>query len=229
MLRFSRASKIENVTKNWKWRKLANWWRIYFVLINKLASTQANAAWRSSLTKCRMREKLWVLKLRSLTKKVIQNCNVCKRYREKPISAPRETTKSLPIFRVEMSDTFAVTGVDFAGPVFFRLKKSVTAKAYIALFTCTSTRAVHLKLCRDLSSAEFQRALKEFIARRGCPQNLVSDQGKTFVASGQWLSTVTLKKDHNLPSYIGALNITWKFNLARAPWWEVSLSVSLVS
>ena len=129
-----------------------------------MASTQANAAWRSLLTKCSMREKLWVPKLRSLTNKVIQNCNVCKRYREKPISASRETTKSLPTFRVEMSDTFAVTGVDFAGPVFFRLKKSVTAKAYIALFTCTDTRAVHLKLCRDLSSAEFQRALKEFIA-----------------------------------------------------------------
>ena len=116
-----------------------------------------------------------------------------------------------------MSDPFAVTGVDFAGPVYYRMKKSVTAKAYIALFTCTSTRAVHLKLCRDLSSAEFQRALKEFIARRGCPQTLVSDNGKTFVATGKWLST--LKKDHNLASYIGALNIRWKFNLARAPWW----------
>ena len=154
---------------------------------------------------CRMREKFWVPKLRSLTKKVIQNCNVWKRYQEKPISASHVTTAALPTFRVEMSDPFAVTGVDFAGPVYYRVKKSVTAKAYIALFTCTSTRAVHLKLCRDLSSAEFQRALKEFIARRGCPQILVSDNGKTFVATGKWLST--LKKDHNLASYIGALNI----------------------
>ena len=112
-----------------------------------------------------MREKLWVPLLRSLTKKVIQNCNICKRYLEKPISASRETTKSRQTLRVEISDPFAVTGVDFAGPVYSRLKKSVTAKAYIALFTCTSTRAVHLKLCRDLSSAEFQRAVKEFIAR----------------------------------------------------------------
>ena len=165
-----------------------------------------------SVTMCRMREKFWVPKLRSLTKKVIQNCNVCKRYREKPISASHVTTAALPTFRVEMSDPFAVTGVDFAGPVYYRVKKSVTDKAYIALLTCTSTRAVHLKLCHDLSSAEFQRALKEFIARRGCSQTLVSDNGKTFVATGKWLST--LKKDHNLASYIGALNIRWKFNLA---------------
>ena len=40
-----------------------------------------------SVTMCRMREQFWVPKLRSWTKKVIQNCNVCKRYREKPISA----------------------------------------------------------------------------------------------------------------------------------------------
>ena len=37
------------------------------------------------------------------------------------------------------------------------------------------------------------------------------------MATGRWLST--LKKDHNLASYVGALNITGKFNLARAPWW----------
>ena len=116
-----------------------------------------------------------------------------------------------------MSDPFAVTGVDFAGPVYYRVRKSVTAKARIALFTCTSTQTVQLKLCRDLSSAEFQRALKVFIARRGCSQTLVSDNGKTFVATGKWLST--LKKDNNLASYIGALNRRWKFNLARAPWW----------
>ena len=76
-----------------------------------------------------MREKRWVPKLRSLTKKVIQNCNICKRYLEKLISASRETTKSRQTFRVEISDPFAVTGVDFAGPVYSRLKKSVTAKA----------------------------------------------------------------------------------------------------
>ena len=189
------VTKIEN-KGNW-----ANWWRIYFVWINKLARTQANVAWRSSLTKCRMWEKLWVPKLRSLTKKVIQNCDVCKRYWEKPISASRETTKSLPTFRVEMSDTFAVTGVDFAGPVYSGLKKSVTAKAYIALFTCTgqhprsTPEAVSWSLVCSISKSP-----KGFIARWGCPLTLVSDKGKR-VATGKWLST--LKKDHDLESYIG--------------------------
>ena len=170
-----------------------------------------------STTMCRIREKLWIPKLRALTKEVIRNCNVCKRYWKKPVSTSCATTAALPAFRAELSTPFIVTGVDFAGPVYYKVRKSTTAKAYIALFTCASTRVVHLKLCRDLSAAEFQRALKEFIARRGCPQTIVSDNGKTFVATGKWLSV--LKKNHSLASYKGALNIKWKFNVSRAPWW----------
>lgn len=46
---------------------------------------------------------------------------------------------------------------------------------------------------------------------------MVSDNGKTFIATGKWLSV--LKKDHNLASYLATQSIIWKFNLARAPWW----------
>ena len=107
----------------------------------------------------------------------------------------------LPLFRTELSDPFVVTGVDFAGPVYYKITKLSTAKADIALLTCASTRAVHLKLCRNLSATEFQRALKEFIARRGCSQTIVSDNGKTFVATGKWLSV--LKRDHSLANFMG--------------------------
>ena len=168
-------------------------------------------------TLCRVREKFWIPKLRSLTKRVIHNCDICRRYRKKPLTISCTSDSMLPVFRAELSDPFAVTGVDFAGPMYYKIKKSTTAKAYIALFTCASTRAVHLKLCRDLTATEFQRALKEFVARRGCPQTIVSDNGKTFVTTGRWLST--LKKDHGVANYLGTLNIKWKFNLARAPWW----------
>ena len=68
------------------------------------------------------------------------------------------------------------------------MKKSNTGKSYVTLCTRASTCAVDLKLYCDFSSIGFQRALKEFIA-------------KTSSATGKWLST--LKKDHNLASYIG--------------------------
>ena len=85
------------------------------------------------------------------------------------------------------------------------MKKSNTGKSYVTLCTRASTCAVDLKLYCDFSSFGFQRALKEFIA-------------KTSSATGKWLST--LKKDHNLASYIGALNVNRnKFNIAQASWW----------
>ena len=147
-----------------------------------------------------MREKFWVPKLRALTKKLIRDCTVCKRYRWKPLSTSPILESRLPLFRTELSDPFVVTGGDFAGPVYYKITKSSTAKADIALFTCANTRAVHLKLCRNLSATEFQRALKEFIARRGCSQTIVSDN-KTFVATGKWLSV--LKRDHSLANFMG--------------------------
>ena len=100
-------------------------------------------------------------------RKVIHNCNICKYYKKKPLSTSCPIDSTLPIFRIELSDPFAITGMDFAGPVHYKIKKSVTAKAYIALFICASTQAVHLKLCCDHSTIKFHRALKDFIARRG--------------------------------------------------------------
>ena len=108
-------------------------------------------------------------------------------------------------------------GVDFAGPVYYKITKSSTAKAYITLFTCASTRAVHLKLCCNLFATEFHTAVKEFTARRRCPQTIVSDDGKTFIATGKWLSV--LQRDHSLANFMGMQNLKWKFNLAWAPWW----------
>ena len=53
-------------------------------------------------------------------------------------------------------------------------------KCYIALFTCASTRAIHLELTPDLSTNSFIRVLKRFIGRRGFPGLIISDNGTTF-------------------------------------------------
>ena len=189
--------------------------KLAFLIVKQLHEQMMHGG--VSITLCRMRKKFWVPKLRGLTKKVIRDCTVCKRYGWKPLSTSPILEPRLPLFRTELSDSFVVTRVDFAGPVYYKITKSSIAKAYITLFTCARTRAVHLKLCCNLSATEFQRALKEFTARRGCPQTTVSDTGKTFVVTGKWLSV--LKRYHSLANFMGMLNLKWKFNLAKAPWW----------
>ena len=73
--------------------------------------------------------------------------------------------------------------MDFAGPVYVKdvfSKKVEMNKAYIALFTCVTTRAVHLELVPNLRAESFRRALIRFEGRRGTPALIVSDNGKTF-------------------------------------------------
>ena len=63
---------------------------------------------------------------------------------------------------------------------------------------------------------EFKRSVKEFVAQRGTPELIVSDDAKTFQAAKKWLST--LRKDEDLFNYLATKDIQWKFNMSHAPW-----------
>ena len=80
------------------------------------------------------------------------------------------TTAPLPNFRTEFTEPFSTTGVDFAGPLYYKIGKNKTSKAYVALFTCFSTTAVHLSLCKEMTITEFNRVMKKFVARRVSPK-----------------------------------------------------------
>ena len=62
-----------------------------------------------------------------------------------PASAP------LLAFCSEMSRPFQHNGVDFAGPLVYRERRTDEGKAFVLIFTCPVVRAVHLdvtKSCR---------------------------------------------------------------------------------
>ena len=162
----------------------------------------------------KVRQKYWIPKLRALLKSVRHKCNHCKKYRAKILSAP--PTSALPRFRTEFTEPFNVTGVDFAGPLLHKSGNNGTSKAYITLFTCASTRAVHLKLCKDMRVMEVKQGFKEFVVRRGAPELIVRDNTKTFQAAKKRLST--LRKDEDLFNFLSAKEIEWKFNMSRALW-----------
>ncbi|XP_068728837.1 uncharacterized protein [Montipora capricornis] len=103
----------------------------------------------------------------------------------------------------------ANTGVDFAGPLNVKNVfggESKMHKVYIALYTCSSTRAVHLDLVPSLDAQAFIRSLKRFFARRGVNQLFISDNAKAF-------------KSQEVQQLVKDLGIDCKFNLPRAPWW----------
>jgi hypothetical protein len=65
--------------------------------------------------------------------------------------------------------------------------KRALLKSYIAIFVCFTTKAIHIELVTELTTAEFLAALRRFIARRGLPQNIYSDNATNFVGANNEL------------------------------------------
>ena len=101
---------------------------------------------------------------------------------------------------------YQVIGLDYAGPLFIKnANMDAASKAYIFLLTCTSSCAIHLELVHDIKAPTFIRAFKQFIARCGMPDIVVSDNFKTF-------------KGVEVKRFMTHNNITQKFVLLAAPW-----------
>ncbi|XP_028404090.1 uncharacterized protein LOC114526763 [Dendronephthya gigantea] len=167
-------------------------------------------------TLAQLRSKYWVPQGRQEVKRVLATCVICKKWKCKPCTKPRQA--ALPRFRVTKSAPFANSGVDFAGPLFVKAKygKSMN-KVYIALFTCCVTRAVHLELVENLKAPTFLRCFRRFVGRRGTPKIMASDNAKTFKASKRILRD--LFDNVEVEDCLSNKGIDWRFNLERAPWW----------
>ena len=97
-----------------------------------------------------------------------------------------ELMEEPPQARSRPAPTFSQVGVDFAGPISLKLgntRKSVIVKPYIGLFVCLVTKAVHIKLVSDLSTDAFLAAFRRFVAWRGYPTDIHSDNGTNFIAA----------------------------------------------
>ena len=95
-----------------------------------------------------------------------------------------------------------------------------TAKTYICLFTCATSRTIHLELLPDLISEvseAFIRGLQRFAGRRGTPVSITSDNAKTFKRANKDLAQ--LFRTTKAQDFVANQGITWNFILEKAPWW----------
>jgi transposase InsO family protein len=124
-----------------------------------------------------LRQRYWIVGIRAVVKKTWLQCQHCKNQRAKAI--PPEMGQ-LPTERLEVcTRPFSNTGMDYFGPMAVTVGRS-RQKRYGALFTCLSTRAVHVEIAHSLDTGSAIMAIRRFAARRGIPEKIFSDNGTNF-------------------------------------------------
>lgn len=180
------------------------------------------------LTTTILRRKYWMPRMRQALKSDIFKCVKCFRQRQDTI---QQQMGDLPRVRVNKATPFEYTGIDFAGPIIIKkhrgkqpatrgavARDDITTKAWIVVFVCMVTRAIHLDLIQGLTVEDFLPALSRFTARRGGCREMWSDNGSTFIGTDNELRRVIKEwQGGNLTSELTKKGITWRFITPAAP------------
>ncbi|XP_036146036.1 uncharacterized protein LOC118646691 [Monomorium pharaonis] len=167
-----------------------------------------------------IREQFWPIGGRNLARKTVHGCIEC--FKNNPTHS-KLPLGQLPRERVSQSTPFHNTGVDYAGPFIVRDRKGrgcKTSKAFVCLFVCFATKALHLELVSDLTSEAFIAALRRFSARRGKPARIYSDNGTNFVGANRELKELAQLLTDNATSIektVNEIGISWHFIPAHSP------------
>ncbi|UYV68133.1 hypothetical protein LAZ67_5003139 [Cordylochernes scorpioides] len=160
------------------------------------------------LTLSAIREKYWIPSGRCLVKQILFKCIKCARFRTKAV---QQLMGNLPTSRTNWTRPFTKTGIEFAGPVIVKtsnLRNARCDKAYIALFICMFSKAIHIELVTNLTTEAFLAALRRFIGRRGRPAEINTDNATNFVGAYKDLRKLF---NSNIHDFASSEEIKWNF------------------
>lgn len=140
------------------------------------------------LTESVMRQHFWVTNSQRSIKAVIAKCHNCFRVNPKPL---QQYMADLPKVRVNtVNKPFHDVAVDYTGAFLVKATNTrgcTSQKAYVSIFVCMATKAIHIEAVTALTAEAFIAAFRRFVARRGAVRALYSDNGTNFVKSNKIL------------------------------------------
>lgn len=161
-----------------------------------------------------LRRQYWILRGRQAVRHHQRNCIGCRKWRGQP-SVP--IMSDLPPARLRLfQPPFYSTGVDCFGPYLVKVGRR-QEKRWGVIFKCLTTRAVHLDLLNSLDADAFLLALRRFIARRGTPCEILSDQGTNFKGAETELKEAFLSMEPQLRKGLEERQISFRFNPPGSP------------
>lgn len=161
-----------------------------------------------------LRQRFYIRNIRSAVIMAIKNCVWCKVKKCQPTTprmAPLPTQRITPQLR-----PFSYVGVDYFGPVTVTIGRR-SEKRWISLFTCLTTRAIHMEVAYDLTSQSCIMAIRRFICRRGAPKEFFSDNGTNFIAASKELTREVRRIDMDCADTFSDARTKWNFNPPAAP------------
>ncbi|XP_072392091.1 uncharacterized protein [Diabrotica undecimpunctata] len=135
----------------------------------------------------------WIQRGRRTVQSILKECGMCKRQEGKSFEVQ---TPPLPADRVRDTTAFEIFGVGLTGPLYLKL--------------------VHLELVTSLSTNAFTQAFRRFVARRGRPRIVYSDNGTNFTGFENALKQLDW---NTIAEYSSTQCIKWRFNPPTAAWW----------
>jgi hypothetical protein len=176
-----------------------------------------------------LRLRYWLLTSRRELRRIFAKCYACRWTSTGPA---QQIMAPLPLDRVQVSDAFTVVGIDVTGP--FMVKRCAGAqgednliKSWVILFTCATTRAVHLELMTDMTTDSFIAALQTMMNQRGRCRKVYSDNAPQFKRADKELRKLWSELDKDkVARQLGQAGkpIEWEFITPHAPWqggfWE---------
>lgn len=174
------------------------------------------------LTESVFRQKYWISDSQRAIKSVLHHCIDCFKTKPRPM---QQYMADLPANRVNaVEKPFSNTALDYTGCISIKLaggRGHKSQKAYISIFVCMATKAIHLELVSELTAAAFIAAFRRFVARRGAVRNLYSDNGTNFVSANKILQeNADIEEEEYHAEVCNELrknDTKWHFSPAGAP------------
>jgi transposase InsO family protein len=157
-----------------------------------------------------IRRDFWIIRARVMVKRLIGQCFDCRRRNAPPCE---QVMADLPPDRlIPDKPPFSYVGVDYFGPLEVKRARSMV-KRYGCIFSCLTTRAVHIEIAHSLDTCSFIDALHRFINRRGKPILIRSDNGTNFKGGERELRESIQEWNHQaIHKLLRQRNIDWIFN-----------------
>ncbi|KAI7789378.1 hypothetical protein IRJ41_019889 [Triplophysa rosa] len=157
----------------------------------------------------------WIIGGKRLVSSVIHKCVTCRKLRGK---LEDHMMADLPSDRLTPEPPFTTVGLDVFGPWSIMTRRTrggcAESKRWAVLFTCMSTRAVHIELIETMSMDSFINALRRFFSVRGPAKLLRSDRGTNFVGACKQLDINT--DESTVRKYLQEKGCSWVFNPPHA-------------